>query len=202
MSGFAGIFWGGWIACIVLSTFIAIERGRNVVAWFLLGVLLGPLALIGVLTRPNKRGKVENPPAGPSIVQEQQPPFTISVRAVSSSDAIPEETSQHEEKSYETIEDWKADLVTVWEGGPLEIQFTYLKKDGRRWRRLVALTKLVEDGKGRLYMIGFCHDAQAERTFHLEDVTTMIEYKSRHWPHYRFLEEVLGVSSDGYTFTL
>ena len=38
-----------WLLCVVATACVAVRRPRNVGVWVLLGVLLGPIALIAVL---------------------------------------------------------------------------------------------------------------------------------------------------------
>ena len=41
-----------WLAFAALTAFVANARGRSTGIWFLLGVVLGPLALVAVLVMP------------------------------------------------------------------------------------------------------------------------------------------------------
>lgn len=101
---------------------------------------------------------------------------------------------------YGTLDAWKADLVTLWEGGPIEIEFTYETEEATT-RRSVSLIRVARNSRRDLYLIGICHERKEERTFNLDRVTTKILYKSRRYIHPEFLEEVLGINADGYAFS-
>ena len=114
-------------------------------------------------------------------------------------DSNPDYSNYDKQIRYESLDDWKADLIQLWQGSPLEIEFTYHSRNGKK-RRKVALKKVAKNPRNDLYLIGFCHETNEDRTFNIDSVTTMILYKSRRFSHYDFLCEVVGIDVAGYSF--
>lgn len=104
-----------------------------------------------------------------------------------------------EPKKYESIDEWKSDLVTLWEGPPLSIEFTYESRNGKM-RRTVTIKRIAKNNRNELYLIGTCHTRNEERTFNFENIVTLILYKSKRYHHYDFLTEVIGIDATGYSF--
>lgn len=100
---------------------------------------------------------------------------------------------------YDTLDEWKADLKTLWQGSPLKIEFTYESRREKK-RRIVTLKKVANNSRNELFLIGMCHDKNQERTFNIENVTTMIKYKSKRYTHFDFLQEIVGIDATGYSF--
>jgi hypothetical protein len=101
--------------------------------------------------------------------------------------------------SYDTLDEWKADLKTLWQGSPLKIEFTYESRRERK-RRIITLKKVAKNSRNELFLIGICHDKNQERTFNIENVTTMIKYKSKRYTHFDFLQEIVSIDATGYAF--
>ena len=94
--------------------------------------------------------------------------------------------------NYKNIRDWESDLTTVW-AGEYEIEFTYEKRDSSRSRRKIKLREVCFDRKSRIYLKGFDHGRDEQRTFNIDNITTKILLKSKRYDVDDFLEEVLGL---------
>lgn len=108
--------------------------------------------------------------------------------------------NDYEPIRYESLDDWEADLTTLWEGSPIEIEFTYQSRK-EKTRRKVSLEKVARNSRNELYLIGFCHERNENRTFNLGNVTTMILHNSKRYNHYDFISEVVGIDANGYAFS-
>jgi hypothetical protein len=115
-------------------------------------------------------------------------------------DKKPNYSNDEKQISYDNLDDWKADLKILWQGSALEIEFTYQSRTGKK-RRKVALRKVAKSPRNDLYLIGVCHERNEDRTFNMDNITTMILYKSKRYSHYDFLSEVVGIDATGYSFT-
>lgn len=115
----------------------------------------------------------------------------------------PEKRRTHKKQitRYQSLEGWKKDLESIWQGGPIEIEFTYVSKKGRS-RRLVSLNEVVKNSRRQLYFVGLCKDKNEKRTFNIENITTKILYKSRRYDHDEFFEEILDIDTSGYGFAV
>ena len=79
-------------------------------------------------------------------------------------------------KKYRGLQDWKDDTETIWEGRPRTVSFTYKPHHDykSKERRTVHVKRVLRDGRGYLYLQGHCEKRNEQRTFRLENITTMI----------------------------
>lgn len=42
-----------WLVCGVVASAVAAAKGRSVIGWLLLGIILGPIALLALIALPN-----------------------------------------------------------------------------------------------------------------------------------------------------
>lgn len=108
-------------------------------------------------------------------------------------------SEETEHKRYDSLDEWKSDFKTLWCGNPIDIEFTYHSKSGKS-RRSLTLKKVAKNSRNELYLIGLCHTRNEDRTFHMENIVTMILHKSKRYHHYDFLSEVIKIDASGYSF--
>lgn len=92
------------------------------------------------------------------------------------------------------IEKWEASLVQIWEGSE-DIEFTYESRNGRV-RRKVTLQTVLRNDKYNVYLRGFCHVRNEERTFSAYSILTKILVKGKRYEIEDFLSEKLGISDE------
>lgn len=69
---------------------------------------------------------------------------------------------------------WEDSLAPLWHG-EVEATFSYRsRKTQERTRRTVTVTSIVRDHKDALYLRGFCHLRNEDRTFALDRITTKL----------------------------
>ena len=108
----------------------------------------------------------------------------------------PEHEDTGPRPTYSTIEDWKGDLRTIWQGDPRTIEFTYGTRDGDKTRRKVDVEQVLVDGRGEIYMRAFCHLRNEPRTFRFDRIRTKILDRSQRFEPYEWLGEKLNI--EGY----
>lgn len=82
-------------------------------------------------------------------------------------------------------------LKPIWRGRPIEIEFGYQRRDGKKSFRRVLLSKVLEDDKERLYLLGFCSKRQRDRVFAMEGLTTNIRFHGENYNPEEFISEML-----------
>lgn len=87
---------------------------------------------------------------------------------------------------------WEQSLKTVWRGSDV-VEFTYDSSSGRVRRKVTVNEVLVHPERG-IYLRGFCHVRQEERTFHERNIETKILRKSSRHDFDDYLIDVLGIS--------
>lgn len=87
---------------------------------------------------------------------------------------------------------WEQSLKTVWRGSDL-VEFTYDSSSGRVRRKVTVNEVLVHPDRG-IYLRGFCHVRQEERTFSENNIETKILRKSSRYDVDDYLHNVLGIS--------
>lgn len=92
----------------------------------------------------------------------------------------------------QALNDWEAGLTTIWADNPITVEFTYISRSGKQ-RRTVDIQELQIDQKGRLYFIGHCHVCNENRSFNIENISTLIKVRSKRVDVYDFIDEYLGV---------
>ncbi|WP_038852648.1 hypothetical protein [Bordetella petrii] len=62
----------GWLGCTLFSAYLAVEKGRWGLAWFFLGIVFGPVALVAIAGLPPRVQPVEevSPRARPNRGEE------------------------------------------------------------------------------------------------------------------------------------
>ncbi len=92
-----------------------------------------------------------------------------------------------------TIDEWNADLVTIWAGAPIAISFTYQNNDGDRSRRRVDVDEIQRDHNGEIYLTGFCHRRNENRTFRASRIQSDISINGRRLDPFEWIEETTGL---------
>lgn len=82
-------------------------------------------------------------------------------------------------------------LKPIWRGRPIEIEFGYQRRDGKKSFRRVLLSKVLEDDNERLYLLGFCSKRQRDRVFAMEGLTTNIRFHGENYNPEEFISEML-----------
>jgi len=90
------------------------------------------------------------------------------------------------------IERWEASLVQLWSGSE-DVEFTYESRSGRV-RRKVTVQKVLRNDEFTVYLRGFCHVRNEERTFSTDSIRTKILVKGTRYDVEDFLSERLGIS--------
>lgn len=82
-------------------------------------------------------------------------------------------------------------LKPIWRGKPVEIEFGYRRRDGKKSFRRVLLSKVLEDDEERLYLFGFCSKRQRDRVFAMDGLTTNIRFHGENYKPGEFVSEML-----------
>ena len=80
---------------------------------------------------------------------------------------------------YESLEDWEADLETLWQGEVGPVEFGYRNRDGDAKRRKVDVKAVERDGHGNIFLKGYCYRRKELRTFNIDRITTPVKVGSR-----------------------
>lgn len=75
--------------------------------------------------------------------------------------------------------DWAKGLTLLAEANGETIQFTYEKYDEPKERRTIDLMAILQNENGKVYLYGFCHSKQENRTFNIDKITTLIKINSK-----------------------
>ncbi len=106
----------------------------------------------------------------------------------------PAKNEDKEQNSEQTsLAEWKASLQLMAQGMGETIEFTYESRDSGRSRRAIDLYGIFQSPNERIYIAGFCHTEQGDRTFHIDSITTMIKHKSKRYEVYEYLEDKYGL---------
>ena len=165
------------------------------------------LALAAALTFPEPFYRILNPICSPLLI--------FSLNNVTKKRATPSKTkptpsaSTHDGDEYlrflanrarrsernnhtgqRTLDEWKSDQITLWEGSTRPIEFSYESGQGRT-RRKVQVKRIHQDSSGRWYLHGFCHLRQEDRTFSFDSITTMIKIGNHRLDPYDWADEVI-----------
>lgn len=82
-------------------------------------------------------------------------------------------------------------LKQVWHGRPVDIEFGYQRRDGKKSFRRILLNKVLEDDEEHLYLLGFCSKRQRDRVFSLAGLTTKIRFHGENYDPEEFISEML-----------
>ncbi|WP_458503421.1 hypothetical protein [Methylomagnum sp.] len=82
-------------------------------------------------------------------------------------------------------------LKPIWRGRPVEVEFGYQRRDGKKSFRRVLLSKVLEDDSERLFLLGFCSKRQRDRVFSMEGLTTNIRFHGENYSPEEFVSEML-----------
>jgi len=98
-------------------------------------------------------------------------------------------------KKYKSLNDWKDDTATLWEGRPRKVSFTYKPHHDYKpkERRTVQVKRVLKDGRGYLYLQGLCEKRDEQRTFRIENITTMIMDGGKRYEIPDWLDDKCGV---------
>lgn len=102
------------------------------------------------------------------------------------------ETEDSIDREQRTIDEWNADLTTIWAGDTATISFTYQNNEGDRSRRQVDVDEIQLDRNGEIYLIGLCHRRGERRTFRASRIDSDIRAKGRRLDPFEWVEEVTG----------
>lgn len=91
-----------------------------------------------------------------------------------------------------SIEEWRADLTTIWAGDTATISFTYQNNDGDKSRRKVDVDEIQRDRNGEIYLLGLCHSRNERRTFRVSRIDSDIRTKGRIIDPFEWVEETTG----------
>lgn len=97
--------------------------------------------------------------------------------------------------TYDRLEDWEQDLTVFWQGSPRLAQFSYEKRDGTTSRRKVGVEQVLEDGRGRLYLRGFCHKRIEQRTFNIDRIIATVLENGKRYEVYDWVYDELRYSA-------
>ncbi len=142
------------------------------------GCGLAFLIIKGLFGLPKDTGKVHSSPYVPPGNNEPKPSPTKDEEQTS------EQTS---------LAEWKASLQLMAQGMGETIEFTYESRDGGRSRRIIDLYGIFQSPNERIYIAGFCHTDQDDRTFNINNITTMIKHKSKRYEVYEYFEDKYGL---------
>ncbi|MFA0609498.1 WYL domain-containing protein [Vibrio sp. 10N.222.49.B4] len=127
----------------------------------------------------------------------EKPPVELPISEPAIKVSLTGSSDEDDWKSYDTVEDWQADLTTIWSGKTDDIQFSYRKDwDGKKERKTVSPTEVVFDGNKRIYIKGFCHKRQKDVHFNTEKIETLILAGSTRYEIYHWVEQRLKVDLD------
>jgi predicted DNA-binding transcriptional regulator YafY len=90
-------------------------------------------------------------------------------------------------ESSKSLEEWRRNLKVLWNGKCPSIEFTY---DGRR--RTVTPEFVLSHPDGHLYIQGYCHMRNGQRTFKMAAITTKILMKSTRFEKNEWLDKIIG----------
>ena len=76
-------------------------------------------------------------------------------------------TTESSESVYDRLQ---RQQMVVWQGNPITVGFDYQPYLKDSSRRRVNVNVLQRNEQGELSFVGYCHDAQEERTFKLSSV--------------------------------
>jgi len=79
------------------------------------------------------------------------------------------------------LHEWEKDLSTIWRGAPKTIEFSYESFKEEKTRRKVDVRKIVKNSRGIIYLRGFCHLRNEERTFRADNITSKILESGHHY---------------------
>jgi hypothetical protein len=89
---------------------------------------------------------------------------------------------------YGSLGDWQKDLTLIKECKGETIEFTHESSNTKK-RRKLDLLAILTNSNGSIYLHGFCHSQQENRTFNIDNITTMLQIKSKRYEILDYLSE-------------
>ncbi len=88
---------------------------------------------------------------------------------------------------------WQREQSVLWHGRPVTVTFDYAPYLKEPLRRRVNVHSLQESAMGERSLVGFCHDAQEDRTFKLAGIqgAMLIERSQESMTVAEWVEQVL-----------
>jgi hypothetical protein len=86
---------------------------------------------------------------------------------------------------------WLKTFKPIWQGQPVEIEFTYKRSNGKQSHRQVSLKKVLSNADGQLYLFGFCRKRLKNRMFTMDGVISDIRFQGEDYEPFNFIAAVL-----------
>jgi len=103
-------------------------------------------------------------------------------------------TSSRHVTDYNSLDDWRDDLTTLWSGKPHIIEFSYFSSKEEKTKRKAEINRVTEGGNGKIYLQGYCHMRNETRTFDINRITSDIVEEGSSYTDFKWLSEKLGLN--------
>ncbi|BET96474.1 hypothetical protein [Xenorhabdus taiwanensis] len=103
------------------------------------------------------------------------------------------EWSESDEEDESLLDEFKDNLSIVWADAPILIEFNYSSSGDKR---MVSLEEVSINSAGEPYLLGYCMDADGDRTFKAQRITSNIQYNGKQYSKRKFFDDVLGLNSE------
>lgn len=123
--------------------------------------------------------------------QTTTPPDTIHQNLYSHPDFT------EENDAGDDLQDFRDSLSIIWTDDQsedlLSLQFSYVDFHRDRSKRLIDLSEVSINSNNKLYLTGYCYDADDDRTFKFSRISATIECNDRSYSKKDFLRKVLDI---------
>jgi hypothetical protein len=86
---------------------------------------------------------------------------------------------------------WLKTFKPIWQGPPVEIEFSYKRSNGKQSHRQVSLKKVLSNADGQLYLYGFCRKRLKNRMFMMDGIISEIRFQGEDYDPFNFIAAIL-----------